>query len=163
MGNVDRYRRQQESEKNKGKPLGGGLDEAPAGPLAGAARLVELLVEKPVEQGGKRGLLVRYRLQVDKLGGLKLVLETTLHEQGRGPFRSRLPSLADTQGQLNAWEVFTPAGDEPTETVRAVFVPFEAIEVDRAGTIKCFARVRVLEAERGSLTEGEQAFVIDAG
>lgn len=163
MGNSDRYRRQKESERNKGQPLGGGLDPAPAAPLAGAASVLELQVVKPVEQEGRRGLLVRYRLRVGKLAGLKLVLETTLHEQGRGPLGSRLPSLANTQGQLERWEVFTPAGDAPTETEQAAFVPFEALEVDRAGTIKCFARVRVLEAERGCLAQAEEAFVIEAG
>jgi hypothetical protein len=162
MGIVNRYRKQQESEQNKGKPLGGGLDPRPT-PTTGSAALFDLQVKKPVEQEGKKGLEVSYRVQLSRLGGLKLVLETTLHEQDHGPFKSRLATMADSVGLLNVWEIFKPADDDETVTDRRVFIPFEAIEVERTGKLWCFARVKVLEADRGTLAQAEEAFAIEAG
>ena len=161
MGVIERYRKQQESEANKGKPLGGGLDERPA-PSWGSAALADLRVEKPVEKDGKRGMRVAYRVQAKKLPKARIVLEVTLHEQGGGQFKSASPALADTSGALNVWEVWRPLADEAEEE-RAAFIPFEAIAVDRAGTLRCLARVRALEADRGCLAEAEVAFSIETG
>ncbi len=163
MGIVDRYKKQQRSEINAGKPLGGGLDEKVAPPLPGKAFVGDLQVVKPVEKGGKKGLKVVFRLEVSKLSKLKLLVETTLHDQELGQFKSRLATFADTQGLLNVWEILKPTSDEATSYDREVFVPFEAIDVQREGKVWCFARVRVLEPDHGVIAEAEQAFAIDAG
>lgn len=163
MGVIDRYKKQQRSELNAGKPLGGGLDEKVLPPLAGKATLGELRVDKPAEQGGKKGLKVAFRLELQKLAKLKLVLETTLHDQELGQFKSRLATFADTQGLLNVWEIIRPVNDEVIVVEREVFVPFEAIDVQREGKVWCYARVRVLEKDHGTLAEAEQGFPIDAG
>ncbi len=162
MGNLDRYRKHQRAEQNKGKPLGGGLDEQPI-PRHGAAAVLDLGITKPFEQGGRRGLRVHYRLRAERLGGCRLILQCTLHERERGPLKSRAPGFADSLGALEVFEIFTPADDEATETERAAFVPFEVIEVEREGTLDCFARVRVLDAERGSIAEDDFPFRIEAG
>lgn len=162
MGIGDRYRKQQRSEQNKGKPLGGGLDDAPI-PGHGAAAILELGVTKPAEQGGKRGLRVQYRLRVEQLGGCKLILECTLHQREQGPLKSQALGFCDSLGQLNVFEIFTPADDDPTETERAAFVPFEAIQVESPGVLDCFAKVRVLEAARGAIAEDQYPFKIEAG
>ena len=163
MGIVDRYRKQRRSEQNQGQPLGGGLDEAPAPPLRGRAFVADLRVDKPVEEGGRRGLRVAFRLELEALAGLRLVLETTLHDQELGQFRSRLPALADTQGLLNVWEIVKPGGDAPSALERAVFFPFEALDAQREGKRGCFARVRVLEEGHGAIAQSEAAFAIEAG
>lgn len=162
MGIVDRYKKQQRSERNAGKPLGGGLDEKKAPALPGQAFVADVQVVKPVEKGGKKGLKVTFTLAIENLSKFKLVVETTLHDQELGQFKSRMATLADTQGLLNVWEVLKPSSDE-FEADREVFVPFEAIDVQREGKVWCFARVRVLEADHGIIAEAEQAFAIDAG
>jgi hypothetical protein len=163
MGNRDRWDRKKRSEENAGKPLGGGLDESALKPLAGKASVGELSIAKPVELDGKKGLRVEFRLHCEGLGKARLVVETTLHEQIRGPLKSSVTTLADSQGNLCSFELFTPADDEPTSSKRRAFFPFAAIEVDGAGKHRCFARVRILEEERGSLCEDEVAFELDAG
>ncbi|HEY3446923.1 MAG TPA: hypothetical protein VGK67_11190 [Myxococcales bacterium] len=163
MGIIDRYKKQQRSEINAGKPLGGGLDEKVAPALPGKAFVGDLRVEKPAEKGGKKGLKVLFKLEVANLSKFKLVVETTLHDQELGQFKSRMATFADTQGLLNVWEVLKPAKDEPTTCEREVFVPFEAIDVQREGKVWCFARVRVLEPDHGAIAEAEAAFAIDAG
>ena len=163
MGIVDRYKKQQRSELNAGKPLGGGLDEKVVAPLPGRALVGDLYVEKPAEQGGRKGLKVVFRLEIEGLSKKKLVLETTLHDQELGQLKSRLATFADTQGLLNVWEILEPAGDTGASLDRAVFVPFEAIDVQREGKVWCFARVRVLEQDHGVLTQAEAAFSIEAG
>jgi len=163
MGIVDRYKKQQRSELNAGKPLGGGLDEKPVPALKGKAFVGDLRVDKPVEQGGKKGLKVLFRLELEGLSKLRLVLETTLHDQELGQFKSRLATFADTTGLLNVWEVVRPGTDEPTAAEKEVFVPFEAIDVQREGKVWCFARVRVLEQDHGAIAQSETAFPIEAG
>ncbi|MGC4115485.1 MAG: hypothetical protein QM765_12955 [Myxococcales bacterium] len=160
---VDRYKKQQRSELNAGKPLGGGLDEKVAHPLPGKAFVGDVQVVKPVEKGGKKGLNVVFKLEVSNLSRFKLVIETTLHDQEQGQFKSRLATFADSTGLLNVYEILKPASDEATAYDREVFVPFEAIDVQREGKVWCFARVRVLEADHGVIAEAEQAFPIDAG
>jgi hypothetical protein len=88
MGIVDRYKKQQRSEINAGKPLGGGLDEKVAPPLPGKAFVGDLQVVKPVEKGGKKGLKVVFRLEVSKLSKLKLLVETTLTTWSWGSSRA---------------------------------------------------------------------------
>lgn len=164
MGNYDRYKRSREAKENAGAPLGEGLELEPAaGPTKGFASVAELRVDKPFEQGGRSGMRVSFALHLNQLGGEKLLVETTLHEQGVGPLKGSEPAFTDTIGHLSSFQLFTPADDEPTRTAFGFFFPFAAIEVDRAGTIKCFARVKVLEAERGTLAEDEVAFQIVAG
>jgi hypothetical protein len=162
MGAFERWKRSERARENAGKPLGGGLDATGALP-GGAASIGELRVEKPIEQGGERGLSVRCVLRTEGLGACRLVAETTLHEQGRGPLKSARPQLADTQGMLEVFEVLPSRGDEPRAVELTAFVPFAAIEVERAGRLKCFARVRILEQERGLLAQAETAFEIEAG
>jgi hypothetical protein len=158
----ERYKRSQRAEKNAGKPLGGGLDEQ-AAPPGGRATVGQLCVEKPVEQDGERGLRISFVLHAEGLGKARLVVETTLHDQLRGQLRSGLARLADSQGLLNGYEIVSPPDDGPFARQCALFVPFSAVEVERAGELRCFARVRILEAERGSLAEEEAAFTLQAG
>ncbi len=164
MGNYDRYKRSREADENAGKPLGEGLrvEDVP-GPSTGFASIAELKVDKPFEQAGRTGLRVSFALHANHLGGEKLVVETTLHEQGVGPLKGSDAAFTDTIGHLSSFQLFTPADDEPTRTAFGFFFPFAAIDVNRAGTIKCFARVKILEAERGTLAEDEVAFQIVAG
>lgn len=164
MGNYDRYKRSREAEQRAGEPLGAGLvlEDRP-GPTTGFASIAELKVDKPFVQGGRNGLRVSFALHLNQLGGEKLVVETSLHEQGVGPLRGTEPAFTDTIGHLSVFELFTPADDEPSRTAFGFFFPFAAIEVNRAGTLKCFARVKVLEPERGVITEDEVAFTLVAG
>jgi hypothetical protein len=170
MVNRERYERHRQSVQNAGKPLGGGLDLGPTA-RGGSAVVSGTVVEKPVEQGGRRGLRVSCRVDARQLGGAKLVLEITLHEQGRGPLRvaavtpSPSPSagMSDSLGNASQFVVLTPPGDEAASFEHGAFFPFEAIEVEREGAIACFARVRVLASERGLLAEAEQAFGLVAG
>jgi hypothetical protein len=160
VGIRDRYTRKKESERNAGRPTG--MEERPR-PPRGAARILDLVVEKPVVRGGIRGVEVAVCLQAHELSRARIVIEATLHEQGKGPLRSRDPRYADSQGALNAFEVFTPERDEPVEVERRFFFPFAAIEVEREGALRCFARARALEQDRGELAAGEVAFTLEAG
>lgn len=163
MGIVDRYKKLQKAELNRGKPLGGGLDEKALPPLKGKAFVADLHVEKPVEQGGKKGLHVAFRLELEGLGKRRLVVETTLADQELGPFKSRLPAYADTTGLLQVFEIFTPADDDATSSERCVFVPFEAIDIQRAGKVWCHAKVKVVDREHGPIAESQEGFAIEAG
>jgi len=132
-------------------------------PRSGTASVTDLAVEKPVEQGGRRGLSVRFRLHTRGLRAARLVLETTLHEQLKGPLTSRMATFADGQGALELFETFVPKDDGPTDDDHTSFIPFEAIDPGHEGTVKCFARVRVLEERRGELAKEEVAFELVAG
>ena len=163
MGNYDRFKRHQEAKENAGKPLGGDLDRPEVTLRSGQATLSGLGIQKPLTQGGKAGLCVDYQLETVALGGAKLVLEVTLHQQKKGPLKAKLQGFSNTLGQLEQVEVFTPADDDQASSGRSAFIPFEAIEVDEEGTLSCFARVRVLEAARGALVAEEVAFELSTG
>lgn len=159
---VERYRRDQRAKEHAGEPLGCGLDERPV-PTRGRATIGELRIVKPAQVGDESGLQVVFVVHAEELGAAKLVVETTLHEQGRGPFRTGVARLADTQGWLNVFEVVTPPDDGHFCRECSAFVPFAALEPEHAGTLRCFARVRLLEAARGALAEEEVAFELQAG
>ncbi|MGI5862177.1 MAG: hypothetical protein ACOX6T_08980 [Myxococcales bacterium] len=159
---IDRYRRSERAKEHAGAPLGGGLDEQPA-PARGRATIGDLRIVKPAQVGGERGLQVVFVVHAEDLGGARLVVETTLHEQGRGPFRTGVARLADSQGLLNVFEVVTPPDDGHFARECSTFVPFAALEPEHAGTLRCFARVRLLEEARGALAEEEAAFELQAG
>ena len=160
MGVLDRYRRTKVAKERAGEPLG--FDDRPR-PARGAARILELALHKPVERGGQQGLEVVFRVQAHELEGAKVVLEVSLHEQGKGPLKSRVPGLADALGNLSVFDLFIPERDEPVEVERRAFFPFAAIEVALAGPLKCFARVLALESQRGELAVEEVAFTLEAG
>ncbi len=160
MGVLDRYRRSKVAKEKAGESLG--FDERPR-PARGTARIFELALHKPVERGNQQGLEVVCRVQAHELKGARVVLEVSLHEQGKGSLKSRVPGLADALGNLNVFDLFIPERDEPVEVERRAFFPFAALEVAVAGTLKCFARVRVLESDRGELAQAEVAFVVEAG
>ncbi len=162
MGFGDRWDRKNRSEENAGKPLGGGVDARPA-PISGKATLSGLSIAKPVTREGRTGLSVRFTLHTESLAGDRLVLETSLHEQIKGPLKSSVPTLADSLGNVGTFEIFTPADDEPASSEQSAFFPFAAIEVDGAGKHRCFARVRVLEERRGVMAEEEIGFELTAG
>lgn len=161
MGHIDRIKRQRAASAQAGKPLGGGLDERDVA-LGGCASLSGLSVRKPVEREGKQGLAVGFVVHAEGLGARKLAIETTLHAQGLGPLRSRALSCSDSVGNLERVEVYTPADDDIGSADREAFFPFSAIDVEREGSLQCFARVRILEADRGSLAVEEVAFELQA-
>jgi hypothetical protein len=161
MGHIDRIKRQRTASAQAGKPLGGGLDEREVA-LGGCASLSDLSIRKPVERDGKRGLAVGFVVHAEGLGGRKLAVETTLHAQGLGPLRSRALFCADALGNLERVEVYTPADDDAASAEREAFFPFSAIDVEREGSLRCFARVRILEADRGNLAVEEVAFEFQA-
>jgi len=160
MGNEERWQRHRRAQANAGKPLGGGLDPVP--PLPGKASLAALRIQKPVEKGGRRGLEVSFVATLESMKGLNVLVEITLHEQGRGPFRSTTTGFTNTIGNFEVFAVETPT-EERAEVRRAVFIPFAAIEVEHPGTLKCFARVQVAEGSRGVLATEEIGFELEAG
>ncbi|MFN7132481.1 MAG: hypothetical protein ACK4N5_10385, partial [Myxococcales bacterium] len=102
MGNFLRYKKGREAAANAGKPLGEGLvvEDRP-GPVTGTASLDGVRVEKPAEQGGVPGLRVQFTAHLHQLGGARLVLETTLHEQGVGPLKGSGAGVTDSLGNLS--------------------------------------------------------------
>jgi hypothetical protein len=159
MGIRERLSRRRRSLLPRAEPSGGpaALGEA----LRGGARILSVEVSKPVERSGRRGLCVRARVAVEGLAGERLVLEASLHRAGGSPLAGRDGAYADSLGNLALFDV-VPVQAEVSCLAYEAFFPFEAIEVERAGTLSCAARVAVAEADRGRLAEVEQPFELVA-
>jgi GTPase SAR1 family protein len=117
-----------------------------------------VIVKKPIKVDGKAGLKVSFRLNPASLPARTLI-RTSLHQRDGTPLQSRGLHW-HTFGNLE-WDDSHCMTDPQRPHDRAVFFPFAAIEVERAGVMKCLARV-TLWGPPGEIGRAEAEFELTA-